>query len=286
MSERPCTTVSVGALHPGLQCWHAVASAFRQSSPTCRTAFPAQHLRSSGIHSCWPDGLELTPEFYLGSSEQHRLLGICLKRTSSHVTSASSALGVLSDYALYKSTLSITHSRMIFECLSVRFQSRWRCVVCRICRREPTAAWRAYRWTLSAGIWSWVAAATALSGSLTSVFHRPTGKMSDTAPWLPIHMLCLQCLSALMLSGGVLAWLSVSSEVQICIWPSWCHCHSLSLASVKFTLVLPFWYWLTRVVREKGPLNSVCVCAWLPVPASSSGMSTRYQWLASVKCIE
>ena len=30
----------------------------------------------------------------------------------------------------------------------------------------------------------------------------------------------------------------------------------------------------------------VCVCAWLPVPASSSGMSTRYQWLASVKCIE
>jgi len=22
-------------------------------------------------------------------------------------------------------------------------------------------------------------------------------------------------------------------EVQICIWPSWCHCHPLSLASVK-----------------------------------------------------
>jgi len=35
------------------------------------------------------------------------------------------------------------------------------------------------------------------------------------------------------LSGGVLAWLSVCSEVQTCIWPSWCHCHSLSLASVK-----------------------------------------------------
>jgi len=34
------------------------------------------------------------------------------------------------------------------------------------------------------------------------------------------------------LSGGVLAWLSVWSEVQTCIWPSWCHCHSLSLASV------------------------------------------------------
>jgi len=38
------------------------------------------------------------------------------------------------------------------------------------------------------------------------------------------------------LSGGVLAWLSVWSEVQICIWPSWCHCHSLSLASVKSRL--------------------------------------------------
>jgi len=32
------------------------------------------------------------------------------------------------------------------------------------------------------------------------------------------------------LSGEMLAWLSVWCEVQICIWPSWCHCHSLSLA--------------------------------------------------------
>ena len=44
------------------------------------------------------------------------------------------------------------------------------------------------------------------------------------------------------LSGGVLAWLSAWSEVQTCIWPSCCHCHSLSLASVKSRLVLPFWY--------------------------------------------
>ena len=40
------------------------------------------------------------------------------------------------------------------------------------------------------------------------------------------------------LSGGMLAWLSVKGKVQICIWPSWCHCHSLSLASVKSRLVL------------------------------------------------
>ena len=54
------------------------------------------------------------------------------------------------------------------------------------------------------------------------------------------------------LSCGLLAWLSVWSEVQTCIWPSWCHCHSLSLASVKSRLVLPFWYQLTWVVPEKG----------------------------------
>jgi len=47
--------------------------------------------------------------------------------------------------------------------------------------------------------------------------------------------------------------------VQTCIWPSWCHCHSLSLASVKSRLVLPFWYQLTRVVPDKGPVNG-CVC--------------------------
>ena len=62
------------------------------------------------------------------------------------------------------------------------------------------------------------------------------------------------------LSSGVLAWLSVWSEVQTCIWPSWCHCHSLSLASLKSRLVSPFWNWLTRVVPDKGPLNG-CVCA-------------------------
>jgi len=61
------------------------------------------------------------------------------------------------------------------------------------------------------------------------------------------------------LSGGVLAWLYVWSEVQTCMRPSWCHCRSLSLASVKSRLVLPFWNQLTRVVPEKGPLNR-CVC--------------------------
>ena len=62
----------------------------------------------------------------------------------------------------------------------------------------------------------------------------------------------------------MLAWLSVWSEVQTYIWPSRCHCHSLSLASVKSSLALPFWYRLARVVPDKGPLN-VCVCAGIAV---------------------
>ena len=61
--------------------------------------------------------------------------------------------------------------------------------------------------------------------------------------------------------GGVLAWLSVWCEVQTCIWPSGFHCHSLSLAPVESRLVLPFWYRLTWVVLDRGPLNGcVCVC--------------------------
>ena len=61
------------------------------------------------------------------------------------------------------------------------------------------------------------------------------------------------------LSSEVLAWLSVWSKVQTCLWPSWCHCYSLSLAPVKSRLVLPFWYWLTWVVPDIGPLNG---CVW------------------------
>jgi len=62
------------------------------------------------------------------------------------------------------------------------------------------------------------------------------------------------------LSGGVLAWFSVWSEMQTSYGPANATAtHSLSLASVKSRLVLSSWYRLTRVVPEKGPLN-VCVC--------------------------
>jgi len=41
------------------------------------------------------------------------------------------------------------------------------------------------------------------------------------------------------LSGEMLAWLCIRVKVQICICPSWCHCHSLSLAKVN-----PDWFYL------------------------------------------
>ena len=90
--------------------------------------------------------------------------------------------------------------------------------------------------------------------------------------WLPSVLIAFSALMLLVgrleghpackkLSGGVLAWLPVWSKVQTCILPSWCRCHSLSLASVKSRLFFPFWYRLTWVVPEKEPLNGcVCVC--------------------------
>jgi len=35
----------------------------------------------------------------------------------------------------------------------------------------------------------------------------------------------------------------------------------LTVSFSKIQIGLPFWYWLTRVVPEKGPLNG-CVCVW------------------------
>ena len=82
------------------------------------------------------------------------------------------------------------------------------------------------------------------------------------------------------LSSEVLTWLSVWSEVQTCIWPSWCHCHSLSLAPVKSRLVSPFWYRLTWVVPDKGPLKGcVCVCVW------KSYKRTQWNIKVSVKSV-
>jgi len=50
------------------------------------------------------------PDFIRDPTSSTDCLGVYLKRTGSRVTSESSALGVLNDYALYKSTRSLTHS--------------------------------------------------------------------------------------------------------------------------------------------------------------------------------
>ena len=57
----------------------------------------------------------------------------------------------------------------------------------------------------------------------------------------------------------MLAWLSVWSEVQTCMWPSGCHCHSLSLASVTSRLVLPAHLGVPEKGQEGHPV-CVCVC--------------------------
>jgi len=79
------------------------------------------------------------------------------------------------------------------------------------------------------------------------------------------------------LSGRMLVWLYVWREVQICIYPSWCHCHSLSLAPVN-----PGWFYLPgftflvpahpatpgqseRAVKRLGARACVCVMEWVKV---------------------
>jgi len=57
--------------------------------------------------------------------------------------------------------------------------------------------------------------------------------------WQEGHLACKK------LSGGMLVWLSVWGKVQICIWPSWCHCHSLSLDQVN-----PDWFTVLVFMRD------------------------------------
>ena len=107
-------------------------------------------------------------------------------------------------------------------------------------------------------------------------FNKHSTLLYSSALWAHIHYMknAFSALTLLVgrqeghpackkLSGEGLASLSVCSKVQTCIWPSWCHYHSLSLAPVKSRLVLPFWYQLTWVVPDKGLLNGcVCVCVF------------------------
>jgi len=121
-----------------------------------------------------------------------------------------------------------------------------------------------------------------------SVFYRPDAipvaqstasnhMLHNYCFWLSVLFSALNCLQfggrkgirpVKKLSGGMLAWLCVWVKVQICTWPSWCHCHSLSLAPVN-----PDWFYFSGagspgrlVVFDKiqeGHKTVVCVCVFL-----------------------
>ena len=62
-------------------------------------------------------------------------------------------------------------------------------------------------------------------------------------------------------------------------------CHPLSLASVKSRLVLPFWYWLTWVVPDKGPLN-VCVCVCISVVGAMMTEAHEHLTSCTIDCVQ
>ena len=62
------------------------------------------------------------------------------------------------------------------------------------------------------------------------------------------------------LSGGVLAWLSVWSEVQTCICPSWCQCYPLSLCFSKIQIGFTFLVPAHPDSPGKRAVKRVCVC--------------------------
>ena len=67
---------------------------------------PSLTLEWITVTLSWPDKLQRV----LTLRPAQTVLGVYLKRTRSRVTSASSALAVVNDHALYKSTHSLTHS--------------------------------------------------------------------------------------------------------------------------------------------------------------------------------
>jgi len=93
--------------------------------------------------------------------------------------------------------------------------------------------------------------------------------------WQEGHLACK------ILSGGVLAWLSVWGKVEICIWPIWCHCHSLTLASLKSRLVLVLAHSGNPRQIPEGHKTAlwVCVCVCVCVKHTSIHYSIAFSAL-------
>ena len=114
--------------------------------------------------------------------------------------------------------------------------------------------------------------------------HRQTGQSAVTCNYMRYKLVCVALNGAYSIKIDLCSWspsvlwrcwlggrkgmqpgknwvaqLSVWSEVQTCIWPSWCHCHSLSLAPVKFRLVFTARCYASAALAM-GLCMSVCLC--------------------------
>jgi len=93
----------------------------------------------------------------------------------------------------------------------------------------------------------WILSGTTQVSQQNTHSCKYTRHFCPLAAWKEGHLACKK----IVVGAGMVICLGC---VQICIWPSWCHCHSLSLAPVNPDWFLPFWYRLTRKVTEKRPL--------------------------------
>ena len=93
---------------------------------------------------------------------------------------------------------------------------------------------------------------TAFSASVFSALTLLVGRQEA-------HPACKK-LTGGVLAWWVLAWLSDWSEVKTCIWPSWCHCHSLSLAAVKIEIGFTFLVPAHLGSPRQRAVKWVCVC--------------------------
>jgi len=83
-------------------------------------------------------------------------------------------------------------------------------------------------------------------------------------PWWPMCWIkcrsLIHCLNHWAVACSVSLWIYLLLLlVQTCIWPSWCHCHSLSLASVKSRLVFTFLVLAHLGSPGKRAVKRVCV---------------------------
>jgi len=80
------------------------------------------------------------------------------------------------------------------------------------------------------------------------------------------------------LSGEMLAWLSLWSEMQTCLKHSWCHCHSLSLLQwiqIDFTFLVP----AHPGSPGKRAIKRVCVCVCMFICLERGADLRMAQWI-------